>query len=75
MAKITGPCVAIVTPFNQDETINADALRRQVKRQVAAGNGVFCAGTNGEFYALSFDEKVRVAELCVEAVKLIQVDR
>ena len=27
MAKITGPCVAIVTPFNQDETINADALR------------------------------------------------
>lgn len=67
MAKITGPCVAIVTPLNQDETINADALRRQVKRQVAAGNGVFCAGTNGEFYALSFDEKVRVAELCVEA--------
>ncbi len=43
------------------------ALRRQVARQAKAGNGVFCGGTNGEFYTLSFAEKVRVAEICVEA--------
>lgn len=67
MSKITGPFVAIVTPFDKDEWIDAAALRRQVARQAAAGNGVFCAGTNGEFYALSFDEKRRTAELCVEA--------
>lgn len=67
MSKITGPFVAIVTPFDKDEWIDAAALRRQVARQAAAGNGVFCAGTNGEFYALSFDEKRRAAELCVEA--------
>jgi 4-hydroxy-tetrahydrodipicolinate synthase len=45
------------------------ALRRQVNRQASAGNGVFCAGTNGEFYALSFEEKVLVAETCVEAAQ------
>lgn len=67
MTKITGPFVAIVTPFDADEAVNPAALRRQVDRQAKAGNGVFCAGTNGEFYALSFDEKRRVAELCVEA--------
>ena len=67
MTRITGPFVAVVTPFDADEKINEAALRRQVVRQVGAGNGVFCAGTNGEFYALSFEEKVRVAEICVEA--------
>lgn len=67
MTRITGSFVAVVTPFDANEEINEAALRRQVERQVKAGNGVFCAGTNGEFYALSFDEKVRVAEICVEA--------
>lgn len=65
--KIGGPFVAIVTPFDGDERVEFAALRRQVKRQASAGNGVFCAGTNGEFYALSFDEKLAVAETCVEA--------
>jgi 4-hydroxy-tetrahydrodipicolinate synthase len=67
MAKITGTFVAIVTPFDAKEEVNEAALKRQVDRQAQAGNGVFCAGTNGEFYALSFAEKVRVAEICVEA--------
>jgi 4-hydroxy-tetrahydrodipicolinate synthase len=69
MTGIAGPFVAIVTPFDGDEGVNAAALRRQVNRQASAGNGVFCAGTNGEFYALSFEEKVRVAETCVEAAQ------
>jgi 4-hydroxy-tetrahydrodipicolinate synthase len=67
MTRISGPFVAIVTPFDDHEDINETALRRQVDRQAKAGNGVFCAGTNGEFYALSFQEKVRVAEICVAA--------
>lgn len=67
MAKITGPFVAIVTPFDANEELNLAALARQVKRQAGAGNGIFCAGTNGEFYTLSFEEKVAVAKTCVEA--------
>lgn len=57
--------VALVTCFNEDETINFAATRAQVRRQVAAGNNIMCAGTNGDFTALTFDEKVR---LCAEVV-------
>lgn len=67
MEKITGTFVAIVTPFDDREELNEAALVRQVQRQVGANNGVFCAGTNGEFYTLSADEKVRVTEICVDA--------
>ncbi len=58
--------VALVTCFNDDETINFAATRAQVRRQVAAGNNIMCAGTNGDFSALTFGEKVR---LCAEVVE------
>lgn len=58
--------VALVTCFNDDETINYAATRAQVRRQVEAGNNIMCAGTNGDFTALTFDEKVR---LCAEVVE------
>ncbi|MCQ4159993.1 dihydrodipicolinate synthase family protein [Roseomonas sp. GC11] len=67
MPKITGPFVAIVTPFDAQEDVDYAELARQVDRQARAGNGVFCAGTNGEFFALSFEEKVEAARVCVEA--------
>ena len=57
--------VALVTCFHDDETVNYEATRAQVRRQVAAGNNVMCAGTNGDFTALTFEEKVR---LCAEVV-------
>jgi 4-hydroxy-tetrahydrodipicolinate synthase len=69
MSKIAGPFVAIVTPIRQDESVDYGALERQVERQAKAGNGVFCGGTNGEFYALSFGERIAVAEICVKAAK------
>jgi 4-hydroxy-tetrahydrodipicolinate synthase len=60
--------VALVTCFNDDETVNYAATRAQVRRQVAAGNNIMCAGTNGDFSALTFEEKVR---LCGEVVEEI----
>ncbi|MHA6344274.1 dihydrodipicolinate synthase family protein [Roseivivax sp. CAU 1761] len=60
--------VALVTCFNDDETINYDATRAQVRRQVAAGNNIMCAGTNGDFSALTFDEKVRLTGEVVNEV-------
>lgn len=57
--------VALVTCFHDDETVNYAATRAQVRRQVAAGNNIMCAGTNGDFTALTLDEKVR---LCSEVV-------
>lgn len=60
--------VAIVTCFNDDETINYEATRAQVRRQVAAGNNIMCAGTNGDFSALTFGEKVKLLEEVVDEV-------
>lgn len=60
--------VALVTCFNDDETINYAATRAQVRRQVAAGNHIMCAGTNGDFSALTFAEKVRICHEVVDEV-------
>lgn len=60
--------VALVTCFNEDETINYQATRAQVRRQVEAGNNIMCAGTNGDFSALTFEEKVRLTEEVVGEV-------
>ena len=60
--------VALVTCFNADETLNYAATRAQVRRQIAAGNNIMCAGTNGDFTALTFDEKVRLTGEVVEEV-------
>ncbi|MBP0581125.1 dihydrodipicolinate synthase family protein [Labrys sp. LIt4] len=60
--------VALVTCFNADETINYKATRAQVRRQVEAGNNIMCAGTNGDFTALTFEEKVRLTEEVVDEV-------
>ena len=60
--------VALVTCFNEDETVNYQATRAQVRRQVEAGNNIMCAGTNGDFSALTFEEKVRLTEEVVDEV-------
>lgn len=60
--------VALVTCFNDDETINFDATRAQVRRQVQAGNNIMCAGTNGDFTALTYDEKLALTEAVVDEV-------
>ncbi|MEI4472939.1 dihydrodipicolinate synthase family protein [Frigidibacter sp. MR17.24] len=61
--------VALVTCFNDDETINYDATLAQIRRQVAAGNNIMCAGTNGDFSALTFDEKVELTTRVAAEVK------
>lgn len=65
--KPKGIIVAIITPMNEDETINEVELRNQLKRQINAGiHGIFCLGTNGENYVLSKEEKIRVMEIARE---------
>lgn len=61
--------VALVTCFNDDETINYEATRAQVRRQLAAGNNILCAGTNGDFSALMFGEKIKLTETVVDEVR------
>ncbi|WNU99055.1 dihydrodipicolinate synthase family protein [Enterobacter sp. DTU_2021_1002640_1_SI_PRY_ASU_LCPMC_013] len=66
--KIEGVLTAIVTPFDSEGAFSDAALRRQVRRQLDAGNGIFCGGTNGEFFVLNEQEKVAVTATCVDEV-------
>src|SRR5471030_693916 len=66
MKKITGVYTAIVTPFDEQGKLALPALRQQVKRQIAAGNNIFCNGTNGEFFMLNEQEKLAVTAACLD---------
>ena len=63
---IAGVLTAIVTTFDAQGAFNPSAQRQQVRRQLQAGNGIFCGGTNGEFFVLNEREKLAVTETCVD---------
>ena len=67
--QITGIIVSILTPMNEDESINPEELVRQIERLIDAGvHGIFVFGTNGEGYILSEEEKAAVLKTTVDAV-------
>ncbi|TDF95436.1 4-hydroxy-tetrahydrodipicolinate synthase [Paenibacillus piri] len=61
---------AMVTPFTEEYALNEAALRRMVNRFIEKGvHGLFCLGTNGEFFSLSMEEKVTIAEVVADEAK------
>jgi len=66
--KIEGVLTAIVTTFDAQGDYADSAMRQQIRRQLAAGNGIFCGGTNGEFFVLNEQEKLAVTQTCVDEV-------
>lgn len=67
MIKPHGIIAAMSTPFFPDETLNEAQLRHQVDRLIGAGlHGIFALGTNGENYAMDFEEKVRIMEIVID---------
>jgi 4-hydroxy-tetrahydrodipicolinate synthase len=61
---------AMVTPLTADEEINEKALRRLTNHLIDGKvHGVFAVGSQGEFWALSHDEKRRVWETVVEETR------
>ncbi len=69
MTELRGIIVPIVTPMNEDETVNLEELRRQVDRQIDAGiHGIFPFGTNGEGYILDGAEKEAVLKTVIDQV-------
>lgn len=70
MIRLSGVLTAIVTPMHEDESVNEQELRKQVNRQINAGiHGLFCLGTNGEFYALTRDEKSLVMRAVLDEAR------
>ena len=69
MVDIKGIIVPIVTPINEDESLNLDELRVQIERMIENGvDGIFPFGTNGEGYILNFEEKRAVLKTTIEQV-------
>lgn len=66
--QIKGVLTAIVTPFDASGAVCPQRLRAQVRRQTKYENGIFCNGTNGEFFVLTMEEKLLVTKTCVEEV-------
>ncbi len=65
----TGTYTAIVTPFNQDGSIDFGCLRSLIAWQIASGvDGLVPVGTTGESPTLEWDEHLKVIEAAVEAV-------
>lgn len=65
--EIKGIIPPIVTPMNEDESINEAELRNQVNRQIKGGvHGLFPFGTNGEGYILNEKEKEQVLSIVIE---------
>ena len=60
----------IVTPMNEDESVNEKELRNQVNRQIKGGiHGLFPFGTNGEGYILNEKEKEEVLSIVIDETK------
>jgi 4-hydroxy-tetrahydrodipicolinate synthase len=61
---------AMVTPVTSDGKINVEALRKLTNYLIQGGvHGLFPVGSQGEFYALTFEEKKRVIEVVVQETK------
>ncbi len=58
---------AMVTPLTKDQKLNIAALRRLTQHLIEGGvHGLFATGSQGEFWALTAEEKWRVWETVVE---------
>jgi len=68
--RLKGVSVAMVTPFNEDESINEEQLRNLVNFLINKGvNGLVPVGTTGEFVNMTFEERLRVIEVVIDEAK------
>ena len=65
-----GSMVALVTPMNNDGSVNEDKFRELVEFQIENGTDVVVpCGTTGESATLNYEEHNLVVKACIEQVK------
>lgn len=70
MALFTGSGVAIVTPFNNDGSVNYDAFEKMINYQIEnETDAIIVCGTTGEASTLTDDEQIETIKFCVDTVK------
>lgn len=69
MSLFKGAGVAIVTPFNQDGSVNYEKFGALIEFQINNGtDAIIVCGTTGEASCLSHEEHLEVIKYCVEKV-------
>ena len=64
---LVGPVVAMTTPFKSDLSLDLDGLRKLTDLYAESGiKNVIAAGSTGEFYSLTDEERKTVIRTVVE---------
>ena len=67
MSLFKGAGVALITPFNEDNSVNYEMLRTLVKRQIDGGtDAIIVCGTTGEPATMTEEEKLSVIKCVVD---------
>ena len=67
-SKIEGIIPALITPMNDDETVNEKGLHVVIDHVIGGGvHGIFVLGSQGESFTLTLEEKKRVITAALEA--------
>ncbi|MBO8153412.1 4-hydroxy-tetrahydrodipicolinate synthase [Thermovirga sp.] len=68
--ELKGIFAPIPTPFNDDYTLNLEALEKNMDYWISTPlDGIVAAGSNGEWPLLSNDEKIMLFKSCVKYAK------
>jgi 4-hydroxy-tetrahydrodipicolinate synthase len=67
MERLKGSIVPLVTPYNEDLSIDFVTFRKLINWQIENGShGISVAGSTGEMTLLSYEEKVKLFEVAVQ---------
>jgi 4-hydroxy-tetrahydrodipicolinate synthase len=70
MKRLRGTFVVMVTPFKKNEDLDEKGLQENIDWYIREGiHGVICNGSTSEFANLSKEERKRVMDISVDAVK------
>ena len=59
----------IITPFNDDFSVDEAAYAGMIEKLIADGvHGIIIAGTTGEYYAQSTEERIRLMALGIDII-------
>lgn len=69
LEKFHGVIPAMATPFTRDFELDESRVRTLIDEYIAAGvHGISVAGSQGEFFALSTREHIRLLEISMDAI-------
>lgn len=67
--RFEGIYTPVITPFRDDFSIDREGFVRMIEHLIGAGvDGIVLAGTTGEYYAQSRDERVELMTVARDAI-------